>query len=103
MKTLYRILGAGALCALAAAPIKSFAQQEPIIAVDITKIGVNSGSGSVLAVNLTSLGSGYSAAPAVTVSGGGGVGAQLTATVIGGAVTALSIVDGGTGYTSSPT
>ena len=39
MKTNFRILAAGALCALAA-PLNLLAQSEPIIAVDITKVGV---------------------------------------------------------------
>ena len=45
MKTNFRILAAGALCALAA-PFNLLAQSEPIIAVDITKVGVGLGNAS---------------------------------------------------------
>src|SRR5688572_22514251 len=103
MKTIFRILGLGVL-ALAASS-GALAQQEPIIAVDITKISVVSGNGAVIDVAVTAGGSGYTAAPIVTVSGGDGVvPAQLVATInSAGSVTGLTIVDGGFGYTSSPT
>lgn len=50
-------------------------------------------------------GSGYTTAPAVTVSapGGSGTTATATATVSGGAVTAINIISPGSGYTSTPT
>jgi hypothetical protein len=64
-------------------------------------------SGSTLAsASLTAVGSGYSAAtpPVVTVTGGGGTGAVVTATVnAAGAVSALTVTNAGTGYTSTPT
>ncbi len=41
--------------------------------------------------------------PAVTLTGGEGTGATATATVAGGAVTALTLTGGGSGYTSAPT
>src|SRR5688572_25712846 len=103
MKTIFRILGLGVI-ALAASS-GALAQQEPIIAVDITKIGVASGNGAVIEVAVTAGGSGYTAAPLVTVSGGDGVvPAELVANVnSSGAVTGLTIVNGGFGYTSNPT
>lgn len=59
-------------------------------------------SGSVSAVNVVSGGSGYTSAPAVTFSGGGGTGAAATAVVTDGVVTAVNVTNGGTGYTSAP-
>ena len=49
-------------------------------------------------------GSGYVAAPAVKISGGGGSGATAEATIDGsGNITGITITNPGTGYTSPPT
>ena len=48
------------------------------------------------------LGEGYTSAPAVTASGGGGSGLAITASVSGGAVTSYAVTSGGSGYTSCP-
>lgn len=48
-------------------------------------------------------GSGYTSAPSVTLTGGGGTGATAVATVAGGAVTGISLVTVGSGYTTAPT
>lgn len=48
-------------------------------------------------------GTGYTSAPTVTISGGGGTGATAVATISGGAVTAVTITNPGIGYTSAPT
>ena len=45
---------------------------------------------------------GYSTAPAVSFVGGGGSGADATATVVNGVVTAVTVGNDGTGYTSAP-
>ena len=50
-----------------------------------------------LYVQVTNGGSGYSSAPTVTIAGDG-TGAEATATVSGGAVTAINITAAGTGY-----
>lgn len=60
-------------------------------------------SGAVSSVTVTSGGSGYSSAPAVTFSGGAGTGAAATAVVTGGVVSAITVTAGGTGYTTAPT
>ncbi|MBI4785586.1 MAG: multicopper oxidase domain-containing protein [Chloroflexi bacterium] len=48
-------------------------------------------------------GSGYSATPSVTLSGGGGTGATATATVVNGVITDIKFTSQGAGYTSAPT
>jgi FtsP/CotA-like multicopper oxidase with cupredoxin domain len=54
-------------------------------------------------INLTGGGSGYTSAPAVTITGGGGTGALATATITNGAVTAINLLSVGSGYTTAPT
>lgn len=55
--------------------------------------------------NVLNGGSGYLAAPAVTVSppGGSGTTATATATITSGSVTAINIISPGSGYSSTPT
>lgn len=65
------------------------------------------GSGSVsntgiFTIPVTAGGSGYTAPPAVGISGGGGTGAKAYALISGGAVTAIQVVNSGSGYTASP-
>jgi hypothetical protein len=60
----------------------------------------------VLSVTVTTAGTGYAAAPTVTIGApslAGGVTATAIATVAGGAVTGITVTDGGSGYTSPPT
>ncbi|TCC98426.1 RagB/SusD family nutrient uptake outer membrane protein [Pedobacter hiemivivus] len=57
----------------------------------------------VKTIALGNVGSGYTTAPTVTLSGGGGSGATATAIVAGGKVTGIAIVNEGTKYTSAPT
>lgn len=66
--------------------------------------GVQSLTGATFAV--TNAGTGYTTAPAVTVSApqvGGGVQATVTATVSGGNVSGFTVVTPGSGYTANPT
>lgn len=60
-------------------------------------------TGAVDAVAITAGGAGFTTAPTVTFTGGGGVGATAVATIAGGAVTAVTITNSGTGYTTAPT
>jgi hypothetical protein len=62
-------------------------------------------AGPVSSVTVTSGGSGYTVAPTVGFSGGGGSGATATAQIdpVAGTVTNVTIVTGGTGYSSAPT
>jgi hypothetical protein len=57
----------------------------------------------VASLTLTNGGTGYTTAPTVTISGGGGSGATATATVSGGAVTSLTLTAGGSGFSTTPT
>ena len=63
-------------------------------------------TGSVTGVNLTNYGSGYTSAPTVTLSGGGGTGATAVAHLNSsstGQVTAVTITDQGHSYATAPT
>ncbi len=57
--------------------------------------------GFITVINVTFGGNGYTTAPAVSITGGGGSGAA--ATVSGGAVTGITVSTPGSGYTSAPT
>ncbi len=59
--------------------------------------------GGVFSVAVTKAGSGFTKAPNVTFSGGGGTGATGTAIISHGKVIGVMITNAGTGYISSPT
>lgn len=61
------------------------------------------GIGPVLELTLVEGGLGYTTAPTVTLSGGGGTGAAARAEIENGVVVSLVLIAGGTGYTSAPT
>jgi len=58
---------------------------------------------SIGSINVSAGGTGYTSAPTVALTGGGGTGATATAVVDGGAVIGVTITNPGTGYTSTPT
>jgi hypothetical protein len=58
---------------------------------------------SVVAVQITNPGYGYTVAPNITLTGGGGNSANLTATLGSGLVSGISVTNAGSGYTSTPT
>ena len=60
-------------------------------------------NGFVVGANITDGGLGYTNAPTIQITGGGGTGASGTATIDNGTVTAIRIINPGSGYTSSPT
>lgn len=59
--------------------------------------------GGVSEITVTAPGSGYTTAPTVALTGGGGTGATATATVADGKITGFVITNPGSGYTSAPT
>ncbi len=58
--------------------------------------------GTVERVTIGNGGTGYTTAPTVAFTGGGGTGAAGTATVSAGVVTGVAITNPGSGYTSAP-
>lgn len=60
-------------------------------------------AGLVHRINVTNGGSGYTSAPTVAFSGGGGTGAAAVAVLEGGAVARIDVTNPGSGYTSAPT
>lgn len=61
-------------------------------------------SDQVLGIDLISGGTGYTIAPTVTITGGGGTGATAVATVnLAGNVTGIAMTNKGSGYVSQPT
>lgn len=60
-------------------------------------------AGALDAIAVTSGGSGYTSAPTVTLTGGGGSGATAVALLDDDGVVAINITNPGSGYTSAPT
>lgn len=65
--------------------------------------GISKDAGRVTSTYLSANGSGYTSAPTVTLTGGGGTGATVVAVVDAGAVSELIITNSGSGYTTAPT
>ncbi len=65
--------------------------------------GMDSMGYQVASLTVVDPGTGYTTAPTVVLGGGGGSGAQFTATVSGGAITGFTQICAGSGYTSAPT
>ena len=59
-------------------------------------------TGFVSSLNLTAPGSGYTSAPTVVISGGGGSGAAGSASLFPVAVASVAVTNGGAGYTTPP-
>ena len=70
---------------------------------DGSEMTVNYTAGKIAHISIDNEGTGYSSAPTISISGGGGSNATATATVSGGKITSVTITNGGTGYTSFPT
>ena len=60
-------------------------------------------SREITSITVSNGGSGYTSAPSVNISGGGGTGAIATATISNGAVTAVTLINNGYNFTSVPT
>lgn len=78
---------------------KLAAQPRLLIAPGFTHTRVD---GGVSAIDVTAAGDGYLAAPTVTITGGGGTGAEAVATIAAGKVTKITVTKNGKGYTSAP-
>jgi hypothetical protein len=72
-----------------------------VYGVDTTE--QSAGGDNVTAVAVSSGATRYLEVPAVTFSGGAGSGAAATATISGGAVSAIAVTNVGSAYTSAPT
>ncbi len=59
-------------------------------------------AGTILDVYLTNGGAGFTIAPTVTITGGGGINATATAIIDAGKVIAVQLTNSGSGYTSAP-
>jgi hypothetical protein len=59
--------------------------------------------GNVVAITMQVSGSGYSAIPSVSITGGGGSGATANAVLSSGIVNSITLTNAGSGYTSQPT
>ena len=81
---------------------RAVAQQQPVLAVKITELEVTQAPGVVSAIAVNTGGIGYTSAPTVQISGGGGFGATAIATLSGTAVSTISVTNPGTGYFSEP-
>jgi hypothetical protein len=94
-----------------AANFLSYANNLLLVRADSTlgKNAVASKTGGLATVTINAAGSGYSstaAAPAVTVSAPdqlGGTQAVVTVEISGGAITAIAVTNGGSGYSTAPT
>ncbi|MEN8615483.1 hypothetical protein ABFB09_09490 [Dehalogenimonas sp. THU2] len=58
---------------------------------------------ALASITLASCGSGYTTAPSVSFSGGGGSGASATATLSPTSLAGLNLLSGGSGYSTAPT
>ncbi len=90
----------------------TIAYEEPAVTVDLNNFALEDGAATATStltgdavdtVDIVSGGAGYTMAPTVTFSGGGGTGAAGTAVLTNGIVTGVTITNGGSGYTSAPT
>lgn len=88
--------------------IHAFRRAGALLGVIPRLIGIPGGyttatASGVTGTTITAQGTGYTSAPTVAFSGGGGSGATATATATGGKVTGITITNPGSGYTSAPT
>jgi Multicopper oxidase len=72
------------------------------VRIQDTSVSFNNGLYGLTGSSLTNGGSGYSTAPNVSFSGGGGTGAAATAVLGPGSVGAINVANGGSGYVKPP-
>lgn len=88
--------------AIATTPYLAVTDGLSIYLIDISGNVTTLTNGQIQEITVTAGGSGYTSAPTVSFSGGGGSGAAATASISGGAVSVITITNRGTGYTSAP-
>lgn len=108
LTSLNTLLGNSALIKIFTGSIPASPDIPPAGTLLSTLTGSAAGFGTVLgsAVNLLTLGApgaGYTSAPTVSFTGGGGTGAAATAIIAGGALSQITITNPGSGYTTPPT
>lgn len=75
---------------------------EPMNAVSNLS-SISKSEGEIIAITVTNGGTGYTTAPTVSITGGGGTGATAVAVLSGDEVSEVIITNPGSGYTSAPT
>src|SRR5690606_32464137 len=75
---------------------------EPMNAVSNLS-SISKSEGEIIAITVTNGGTGYTSAPTVSITGGGGTGATAVAILSGDEVSEVIITNPGSGYTSAPT
>lgn len=86
--------------------VNQYPSPEAIEAVNTVRrraYGKNLPFESLRMVSMTNGGTGYTSAPTIAISGGGGSGATAKAFVSGGKVVRIKMLNEGSGYTSAPT
>ena len=81
------------------------------VTLDTAAVNLNISAGATITgvgwkvsdILITNAGSGYSSAPTIAFSGGGGSSAAATAVVTSGQISDILITNAGSGYTSAPT
>ena len=74
-----------------------------IAGINVCNLNVSDNLKSVQSIVITNPGSGYTLAPTLQVTGGGGSGAAGTVFIGDGAVGIVTLTDAGSGYTTAPT
>ncbi len=74
-----------------------------VVITNATPATVPAVSTTVTYVEVTARGSGYTSAPTVVFTGGGGTAAAATAVISNGKVVSITVTNSGSGYTSVPT
>jgi hypothetical protein len=102
--------GTGGTKTISSAPVRvqqspknlNLTEKRATLGIDATE--AHAGGDNTISVAVNNAGTRYlGTAPAVTFSGGGGSSAAATATISGGAVTAIAVTNVGSSYTSAPT
>ena len=85
---------------ISSSPTGIFSDNAEAVGILTTVGGVT----SIEKIYITNAGAGYTVAPTITISGGGGVGAAATASIVttGLGVIRLIVTDGGVGYSTAP-